>query len=396
MPDNAGLRVIDRLARLGLPLLSFGLAAMTAHAAIGDEILLHGGGKLEGRIVEATDNIVVIHRPSGGVQQIARRRVAGITVALEDGSAVSGELAGWQQGTHQILTTDGIVRIQAGQIVGGDSRGGEEEGAQPGETEVGNAAPPRLATHQQSYVPPPIYILRNGATFVGRPIGFQDPLLTVRRATGGQQTLRAGDVKEVVVRDSEGGSLAGEFIDWSDGVFELRVDDRLIRVAHGTIIGEATQNLEIGGPLEDLPEAADPSGDDEPTLAAVEPDGEDRGSDPTSAGEDGGKIIISASAEPANEHDDAVIFTLQLSRPAPQTLAVIYSVLEDTAERADFEKGSGVVTIKAGADVATIRIPLVDDDVRESRESFRLFLSSDPKLVELTSNRVAAVIEDND
>jgi hypothetical protein len=75
---------------------------------------------------------------------------------------------------------------------------------------------------------------------------------------------------------------------------------------------------------------------------------------------------------------------------------VIYSAMQDTADRNDFSNSSGVITIARGAESAEIRIPLVDDQIREGDETFRLFLSSDPKLIGVADNRVAAVILDND
>ncbi len=396
MLDKMKMRWFDGRTCPGLPLLACGMLAMAVPDALGDEILLHGGGKLEGSIVEATGNILVIRRPAGGVQQVVRRLVAGISVPLEDGSAISGELVSWDDGTHRIRTGDGVVGIRAGQILGGKVVTAEGDGTRSSETKAGLPASLNSPAQRQSYVPPPIYILRNGATLVGRAIGFQDPLLTVRRATGGQRTLRVGDIRQVVIRDSHGGSLAGELIDWSEGIFELRVDEQLIRVADGAIIGEADGGSDIGGPLEALPKKAGHRVDDEVAIAAVAPATTDQTNDPTSAASGGEKIIMSASAEPTNEQDGAVVFTLQLSRPAPQAIVVIYSILEETADRDDIGKGSGVITIQAGADTAEVRIPLVDDEVQEGSESFRLFLSSDPMLIELASNRIVALIEDND
>ena len=232
--------------------------------------------------------------------------------------------------------------------------------------------PPR----RQSYVPPPVYILSNGATIAGRAIRYSDPLLTIRRATGGQQTLRVNDLEKVVIRGPDGSMITGEFIDWSEGAFELRVDDRLVRVAEGAIVSEAAGDAEIGGPLEELPKIVDQ------TTQAKEVDDD--------------KIVMSVSAEPVNERDQVAVFTLKLSRLAPRSIAVIYSTLEGTADRNDFVSDSGVITIKAGTDVAEIRIPLLDDTVQEDDESFRLFLSGDPKLVEVPQNRVAVVIKDDD
>ena len=357
---------------------AFGLIVLAtlvfaAHSARSDVIELQGGGRLSGSIVEATDNIVVIRRSGGGVQQITRRMIAQIRVSLQDGGEVAGELVRWANGIHDIRTEDGLVRIRAGRILDVDQ---EDAGTTEAEVDAAASSGAQTPPRRQSYVPPPVYILNNGATIAGRAIRYSDPLLTIRRATGGQQTLRISDLREVVIRSPDGDAISGEFIDWSEGAFELRVDDRLVRVVEGAIVNEATGDSEIGGPLEELPKVADQA----TQARAVDDD----------------KIVMSVSAEPANERDQVAIFTLKLSRLAPRSIAVIYSTLEGTADQNDFESKSGVITIKAGTDVAEIKIPLLDDTIKEDDESFRLFLSGDPKLVEMPSNRVAAIIRDDD
>lgn len=115
-------------------------------------------------------------------------------------------------------------------------------------------------------MPPPRFVLRNGATFVGRATDFRDPLLTIRRATGGEQTLKAGDLQEVVIRDAEGGE-------------------------------------DIGGPLEQMPRAANGAPPAPKEVAAVAP--AEQGQASTAPAVAPGLEMITLAAAPifADEHD---------------------------------------------------------------------------------------------
>lgn len=364
-------------------LLCFLMLLIPQGAASGDVIFLDGGGKLKGSIVQANANIVIVQRPSGGIQQIARKRIAEISADLKDGREIVGEFEGWSNGVLRLNTEAGVVRIRSGSVLDGDDEPVETASLAESTADLTGGAP-RLS-RQPSYVPPPIFSLNNGAAITGRPIAHQSPLLTIRRASGGQQTLRVNDVKEVVVRTADGGSIVGEFIDWSDGVFELRVDDQLVRVSQGAIFGEAVSDASIGGPLENLPET---TGDGATEVAIA------TGTASSSDGSD--TILLSVTNRPALEHEAAMVFNVNLSRPTPRDLIIIYTTLAGTADQEDFTDGSGVAKIVAGSDNGQITIPLVDDEIKEGDESLSLFLSSDPKLIKMASNRIAATIKDND
>ena len=350
--------------------------------ASGEIIFLDGGGKLKGSIVQANGNIVVIQRPGGGIQQIVRSRIAEVSVDLEDGQKIVGDFGGWSNGVLLLDTDAGPVRIRSGHLLDG----GDEpvETASLAETPLDLAVKSQTSTGKRSYVPPPILTLKSGATISGRPTAFETPRLTVRRASGGQQTLRVGDLKEIAVRSPDGGSIVGEFIDWSEGVFELLVDDQIVRVERGVVLNEAARDGSIGGPLEDLPKD-----EDDVTVVAGATEAEP-------PNDETAPIPLTVTNEPAIEHDAALLFNVSLARPTPKDLIIIYSTLPGTADQNDFTSGNGIAKINAGSDSGTIRIPLVDDEIEEGDESLSLFLSSDPKLVYMSSNTIAATIKDND
>lgn len=388
-----------RALALGL-LVSINIALIPSVAALGDVILLHGGGKLEGDVIEATDNIISIRRSAGGMQQITRKMIAEIIVELEGGGEIRGEFVQWVNGIHHIRSDGHIVRLRAGEVLSRDEEALgliEEATSETGASSRSSKSP---VSNQRSYVPPTIYVLNNGTTFVGRVIDFDDTLLTIRRAAGGQQILRAEDLKEVVIRGSDGSTISGEFIDWSEGAFELRADDRLVRVTQGKIVNEAIGSSEIGGPLENLPK---PASEDSVMVAdamtrvpASEQLADVADSDLSASDIDSSTIALSTSVESVSEQDGAATFDLRLSRPAPRTIVVIYSVINETADDEDYRNGNGILTIEAGLETGQIVIPVIDDTIQEGDESFLLYLSGDPKLIDVKPNRIAAVIKDND
>jgi hypothetical protein len=369
-----------------------GYVALLASPSTAEVLFLQGGGKLTGEIVQANGNVVIIQRRAGGIQQIVTKQIVEVSVDLDNGQALQGRFAGWSNGILKLDTEAGPIRVRAGRIL--DEEDEPVDTASLSDPSTDLTSPGLAATVRDAYLPPPIFVRHGGATIVGRPIDFQSPLLTVRRASGGQQTLRVDDLKEVVVRAADGGAITGEFIDWVDGVFELRVDDHLVRVAGGVILNAARDDVRIGGPREDL---RDP--DDRMDIAGLAPEGAaasgSQGAEPTLSVDDDG-IQVSVTSKAASEQDAAMLFSLDLSRPAPRDLIIIYTVLAGTANQDDYGKGSGVLKIKAGSDKGEISIPLVDDQIAEGDELLSLFLSSDPSLVQMSANRINATIRDND
>lgn len=362
-------------------------------SASGDVLFLEGGGRIKGSIIQANGNIVVVERRGGGIQQVVRKLIAEISVDLENGQTLLGEFVGLTNGILSIQTDAGPIRIRSGHILDGQDEPIETASLIEPSAEL--MMTPGRPPQERSYVPPPIFIFNDRATIIGRPVAFQSPLLTVRRASGGQQTVRVDELKEVVIRDSEGRSIVGAFIDWSDGVFELSVDGQLVQISHGAILSQADSDVSIGGPLEDLPQVIDDVAKAGLT-PSVAPSSDKSGGEPAVVEDEADTILLSVTNSPADEDDAAMLFNVSLSRPTPRDLIIIYTALADTADQDDFTNGNGIAKINAGSDSGKISIPLVDDAIKEGDESFRLFLSSDPKLVKMSSNRIAATIRDND
>ncbi|MGI9420989.1 MAG: hypothetical protein ACR2RA_24455, partial [Geminicoccaceae bacterium] len=78
-------------------------------SANGEVIYLDGGGKLKGSIIDANANTVIVQRPAGGIQQIARKLIAEVGVDLRNGQKIIGGFDGWSNGVLRLETEAGLV-----------------------------------------------------------------------------------------------------------------------------------------------------------------------------------------------------------------------------------------------------------------------------------------------
>lgn len=82
-----------------------------------DEIVLQSGELIEGTIVDATRDTVVIRRVIGGMRQMRIRDIAEVRVDLVQGDRISGQILGWADGVHQVRSGGEVVRIREGRIL---------------------------------------------------------------------------------------------------------------------------------------------------------------------------------------------------------------------------------------------------------------------------------------
>jgi uncharacterized protein YcbK (DUF882 family) len=108
-------------------------------AAPADEIVLQTGELIEGTIVDATRNTVVIRRAIGGMRQMRIRDVEEVRIDLVQGGEVSGQILNWADGVHQVRSGGEVVRIREGRIL---SRAPHEGASR----QLPRAQPPRPQT----------------------------------------------------------------------------------------------------------------------------------------------------------------------------------------------------------------------------------------------------------
>ena len=106
---------------------------------------------------------------------------------------------------------------------------------------------------------------------------------------------------------------------------------------------------------------------------------------------------IASFIEPGQEGEAEIVLELQMSQAVRQSVAVLYATEDGTAKAGeDYEARSGALIFEPGQTLTTLRIPILDDDRAEDDESFELFLTVDPGVADLDSQRIVATIRDNE
>ena len=123
--------------------------------------------------------------------------------------------------------------------------------------------------------------------------------------------------------------------------------------------------------------------------------------DPLMPGESGAQCVPPARLEvldaSASEGDGALVFAVRATESVPQSdVQVNYALTAGSAVAGgDYSDVSGTLTIPAGVGHATVSVPLIDDAVAESAETFGLVLSS-PVGATLAKASATATITDDD
>lgn len=109
------------------------------------------------------------------------------------------------------------------------------------------------------------------------------------------------------------------------------------------------------------------------------------------------RLVIDVAVDPVTEGEPELVFRLHLSHPARQSIAILFATLDGTARAGiDYQPRDGMLTVPSGTEWTELRMPLINDDLREADEQFELFLSADPNIAEVSSPRVLATILDDD
>lgn len=121
--------------------------------------------------------------------------------------------------------------------------------------------------------------------------------------------------------------------------------------------------------------------------------------EPVAADAKGGSraIAVKASVGPSEAGADGITFKIELSRPAEQTLVLIYGTLDGTAKAGtDYEPQQGVITLAPGTESGEVHVPLLEHQPAGGDKRFELFLMADPKFAEVVDQRIIATIHGND
>ena len=114
----------------------------------------------------------------------------------------------------------------------------------------------------------------------------------------------------------------------------------------------------------------DTNGNDAPSFTT--------GADGVPAAVNGAVPVLSVDDVSVTEGtDDNAVFTVRLTPAATETVTVDYATADGTAMQPDdYTDTSGTLTFNAGETEKTVSVPIVDDDVEDDGETFKLTLSN--------------------
>jgi hypothetical protein len=143
------------------------------------------------------------------------------------------------------------------------------------------------------------------------------------------------------------------------------------------------------------PAGGRPAAADRVNLAATVPPasvvGAIEGTAPPAAMSDD-RPAVTGSVNLATADPDDIVFRIELSRPAGQTVVLIYGTVDGTAKAGkDYQSQQGVLTLAPGSKSADVRVPLIEHR-RPQDTRFELFLTADPKVAKIVHQHIDAII----
>jgi hypothetical protein len=457
-----------------------------------DTIVLKSGETLEGSIIDATRNTLVVQRAIGGMRQMSLRQVAEVRINLARGQWISGQLLSWADGVYEVRSGGEIVRISAGNIVSRaptEMAAGQPQSNQPsrptgpqtmrmaaalgapapdetaetrampardqmarrepkgadrspaaGENEVPAAdedqartaaAGPRPAeSADRSEAPgeglnpraeagqseadreasPPARaeqrIATAGEARAPTAARGQPPAVGERRAPAARATQAAAETQTAAADRTQSTPADGERslaagADRSATAGENRSQAQAKRQTPSAgpeqrmaAVGEARAPAAVQGQIPAASERRSPAANQNPSPPAREERSVAAFSREQPPGARGTRsLAVKASVDPAASGAENIIFRIELSQPAEQTVVLIYGTVEGTAKAGkDFEPQQGMVTLAPGIRSAEVRVPLIQQPSSEGEKSFELFLAADPKVADVVDKRVVATI----
>ncbi len=110
------------------------------------------------------------------------------------------------------------------------------------------------------------------------------------------------------------------------------------------------------------------------------------------------QILVDDPADVYEGDGASAAFTVRLSRADPDNpITVMYSTADGTANAGnDYTASSRTLTFTAGQSARTVTVPLVNDDISEDAETFRLVLSGPSSNAEIGDGEATVLILDDD
>jgi RNase P/RNase MRP subunit p29 len=349
-------------------------------AAQADSFVLKSGEPIEGSMVQATRNTLIIRRAIGGMHQMPIQAIQEVRIDLAQGEQISGQLLSWADGVYQIRSGGEVVRISAGRILSRAPDRPEPSRTAPpplrAPAAAKTAAAPRAQPAAKTIAAPRKELVETAAPSRAQPAvktaapsRAQPAVKTTAAPHGAPVEAKASPGEPVNAATSPGEGLVRTATSRDEPPVKTAAAPTL--GARGISVAEAANGVVAGTPAVETA-AADRAESDSRTLA------------------------VKASVDPAEASAAGVVFNIELSRPAEQTIVLIYGTVDGTARAGtDYEPQQGVIALAPGTRSTQVRVPLIDqragDDTR-----FELFLTADPKVVEITEPRITATIPGKD
>jgi Calx-beta domain len=421
-----------------------------AGEACADRIVLKSGEAIEGRVIDATRNTVIVLRSIGGMRQMPIGDIEEVRVDLPRGQQMVGQLLGWADGVYEVRSGDEIVRVgesgvvsrepgqQTAQVLPTRPRGAQQSTAaaapaagRDGAAAADEAEPQEDAAEAQAAAPRES---QPGAT-AARAAATRESLTAAARQSEASETesQAAAEVADQAAAErpsrpvanaqapaeAEPETRAADAQTPAEAEPDTRAADAQApaeaepetRAADAQVPAEAepetraadartaattepeTRAADAQAPAEAEPEtrAADAR-----TAAAAEPETRAAGEQHAALG-DQGLLAVKASVDPPAPGARDMVFNIELSQPAKQTIVLIYGTVDGTAKAGeDYEAQQGMVTLAPGASAAEVRVPLLEGAPEDGEKRFELVLMADPKVAEVVDRRVIATIKGAD
>jgi hypothetical protein len=357
-----------------------------------ERLVLKSGEVVDGSIIETTRNTVIIARSIGGMRQLPIQEIGEVRFDLARGQQIVGQFLGWADGVYEMRSGDEIVRVsesgilsrepgqQTARILATRPRGQQQSTAA---ATPGAAAPERTAVAASERQNQP----RAAADPASEAAASDAQRAAADDAErpGGETQARAAAAPERQTSDAETRTPTAPEDQGGDAAA------RIAAAARGQAAAEAENEAAEtrSQPAADGQEAQGQAAAEAENQAAA-------GAEVAALGEQG-ILAVKASVDPPEPGARAMVFNIELSEPAKQTVVLIYGTVDGTAKAGeDYEAQQGMVTVAPGATAAEVRVPLLEGAPEDGEKRFELVLMADPKVAEVVDRRVIATIKGDD
>jgi hypothetical protein len=368
-----------------------------------DTFVLKTGEEIEGTILDATRNTVFIGPSIGGMRQMAIGDIDEVRVDLARGEQLSGQLMSWADGIYELRSGDEVIRIGEGAVLSRETRTqvAEQPPQEPPRPE--QRSPTGLAAESPRSGAEEPAAMAAGQEAATAAAGASDPGKSAApgaKSGSGAVEAAAADAAAATAAEDERETAAADAPDAGEPAApRAKSGTRAVEAAAAEAAAATAAKEEPEAAAADAPVAKGPAAIDAPEQvrsAAVDPPAADQPAAP-SAKDESLTVAVKTSVGLIENGTGGMIFKVELSRPAEQTVVLIYGTLDGTAKAGtDYEPQQGVLTLAPGAESGEIRVPLLEHQPSQGDKQFELFLMADPKVAEVVDKRIVATIDGDD